>query len=215
MAKQINAKVFVDSEVLEAADLNQSLTDLGNVESSVPYDSGKQQVVDGSVDIGKAATPWGDLYLKNTGKIKMVDPITHTVVSTFDPAGGGLTWTKYTLGYATLSAAALVNSADLFTLAAGQIIHAVKIKHSAQFAGGAITEYYISVGLVGNTSKYAPEYAGHAAVADDTFDINLGLFGENNASGTAVKVTARSVGANLDTASQGSVDIWVLTSLAV
>lgn len=130
-------------------------------------------------------------------------------------SGGGLSWSKYTVTYSDLSAAALTNSISLFTLPAGGIIHAVKIKHSTAFAGTSITAYNVSVGITGTLAKYASAFNVLQAVANDTFQLSSGLFSENNVATTDVKVTATSVGANLSAATQGSVDIWVLTSTAI
>ena len=124
-------------------------------------------------------------------------------------------WLKFSKSYSDFSTAALTNSITLFTLPAGGIVHAVKIKHSTAFAGTSITGYNVSVGITGTLAKYATAFDVLQAVAADTFQISNGLFSESHTATTDVKVTATSVGANLSAATQGSVDVWVLTSTAI
>lgn len=124
-------------------------------------------------------------------------------------------WTKYTVVYSDLAAAALTNSITLFTLPAGGVIHGVKIKHSTAFSGGSISAYTVSVGIVGNTTKYAGTFDVFQATGASTYDLTQNFAGESHTATTAIKVEAVSVGANLDQAVAGSVDIWVLFSTAV
>lgn len=124
-------------------------------------------------------------------------------------------WTKYTVTYAQLAAAALTNNVTLLTLPVGGIIHAVKIKHSVAFTGGAISAYSVSLGIAGNTAKYASAFDIFQAVAADTFQLSQVLASESHTATTAILLSAISVGANLSAATAGSVDIWVLKSTAV
>lgn len=126
-----------------------------------------------------------------------------------------LKWTKYTVAYTALSTAATTNNITLFTLPAGGIIHGVKIKHSTSFTGGAISAYTLSVGITGTLAKYATAYDVFQATASNTFQLSNILGSEDHTSTTAIKVAATSTGANLNAATAGSADIWVLTSQAV
>jgi hypothetical protein len=124
-------------------------------------------------------------------------------------------WTKYTVGFAALAAAALTNSITLFNLQAGGVIQGVKIKHSTAFSGGAISAYTVEVGVAGDTARYAAPFDVFQAVSPTTYETTGGLGGESHTGATAILITATSVGANLNAAAAGSVDIWVLTSTAV
>ena len=124
-------------------------------------------------------------------------------------------WSKYTVPYTSLSTAATTNSITLFSLPAAGIIHGVKIKHSTAFSGGSISAYTVSVGISGTLAKYATAYNVFQAVANDTFQLSNTLGSENHASATNILITATSTGANLNAATAGSVDIWVLTSQAI
>jgi hypothetical protein len=123
-------------------------------------------------------------------------------------------WTKYTVGFAALAAAALTNSVTLFNLQAAGVIHGVKIKHSTAFSGGAISAYTVAIGVAGDETRYAPDFDVFQAVSPTVYDLTGGLGGESHTAPTAILITATSVGANLNAAAAGSVDVWVLTSTA-
>jgi hypothetical protein len=129
----------------------------------------------------------------------------------YEAFGGGATWTKFTLGQAALATAATTNTINLLAggeLAAGGVIQGVKIKHSTLFD---VAGYTIEVGITGNTNKYASAFDVTQAVSDTTLQLSQTFFTENHGSATDIKVTANA-SANLDTATTGSVDIWVLIS---
>jgi hypothetical protein len=108
--------------------------------------------------------------------------------------------------------AGTTNSIALFTLAAGVIIHAIKIKHSASFAGGSISAYTLSVGVSGWLTKYAGAFDVFQAPGGTAFQMTQDFDEENNSGTTSVVITATSTGANLNAATAGSVDVWALLS---
>lgn len=138
------------------------------------------------------------------------DPVNNAIRTTSD----GPTWVKYTFTYADFSTAATTNSLDLLSLPAGGIIQGVKIKHSAAFTGGAISAYTIQVGIVGTLNKYASAFNVFQAPGNTVQQLSTTAGTENGGAATAIKVTATSTGANLNAATAGSVDIWVLQSKA-
>ena len=121
-------------------------------------------------------------------------------------------WTKYTVTYSQLSAAALTNNIQLFSLPARGTIHAVVIKHSAAFTGGAIATYTLSVGIAGTLAKYASAFDVFQAPGNTVLQSSGGAFTENAGAATSVRVAAVSTGANLSAATAGSATIWVLSS---
>lgn len=127
---------------------------------------------------------------------------------------GSAGWVKVgsALGPSTFAAAALTNNVNLFTLAAGQVIQGIKIKHSVSFSGGAIASYTVSVGVSGNNAKYASAFDVFQAVAAGAYELSSNFGGEAGA--TQITATATSTGANLNAATAGSVDIWALLSVA-
>lgn len=122
-------------------------------------------------------------------------------------------WTKITKTYSDFSIAALTNSIEILSLPAKGVIHAVKLKHSTLFSGGTITTYTISIGIVGSLAKYITASNVKATVGDLVQYVSSTLGTEGNAAVTSIKATAISTLDNLDEATQGSVDIWILYSV--
>lgn len=126
------------------------------------------------------------------------------------------TWRKFTKTFADLAAASTTNSSTIITLPANSVIHTTTMKHSEQFSGGAISAYNLSIngGNLGGTLN------GFLAVNDDNFaslggfsDPDSHPFGGGGSQSLTLSLDATSVGANLDQATQGSVDIWLLLSV--
>lgn len=122
-------------------------------------------------------------------------------------------WIKYTATFTDLSAAATTNSIVLFSLPAKTMIHQVIIKHSVAFSGGAITAYTVAVGDAGNLNRYTVPFDVFQAVGDTTRSITQVNDLESFTNATNILLTAASIGANLDAATAGSVDIWVMATL--
>ncbi len=125
-------------------------------------------------------------------------------------------WTKYTVLYSALSFAGTSNDITLLTLPSKAVVHGVVIKHSVAFSGGSLTTYTLSVGIVGTLAKYIAAFDVFQAVANGTFGASgaaiPGTMPESLGATTAIRVAA--VGShNLSTATAGSADIWVQTSL--
>lgn len=130
---------------------------------------------------------------------------------------GVTTWTKYTFTHTDLSAANTVKNVTAFTLAAKQGILQIVAKSTIAFAGGSISAYSVSVGITSTSfNDYINAYDVHAAVSNTNFNMSYpgstynGLV--NFGGSTAVTIQAASTGANLDAATAGSVDIYVLTT---
>lgn len=126
------------------------------------------------------------------------------------------TWIKVGVGITAtaLAAAALTNSITLFSLIPGGVIHAVKIKHSTAFGGGLIAAYTVSVGIAGTLAKYAPAFDVFQAPGATVMENSFIGGSENQATAVNILLSAFSVGANLDQATAGVVDIWALLSKA-
>lgn len=78
-------------------------------------------------------------------------------------------WRKYTKTYTDLSVAAAANDIELFQLPAGGVIHAVKMKTSTAFGGGALATYKLSLGVTGALDQFIKDFDAHAAVGDTNF----------------------------------------------
>jgi len=125
-----------------------------------------------------------------------------------------MAWQSYTFTAAQLAAAALTNTVTLTALPAKTVVHAVVIKHSAAFGGGTIATYTVAVGITGNLAKYATAFDVFQAPGASKDQISSG--GADIESFTAsanLLLTATATGGNLNTATTGSVTVWVLTSV--
>lgn len=212
MAKSAIYTLFQLLQILESSTLNQVLEDVGYVGKLVPYDRATgNKIVDGSADVGEVPAPIGDLYITENRTIKIVrigSP--NTVIGEIGLTAAGGIYTKITKTYADFATAGLTNTIDLFTLPAKTRVTDTFIKHDTQFidgVGGAITSYLVGVGITGNLNKLSKDFDIFQAVASDTGAHYRygGIF--DMANPTALKITAQSLGANLNVATQGVVQI--------
>lgn len=121
-------------------------------------------------------------------------------------------WTKYTKTFSNLSDTDTANDIELFSLPAKGVIHEVVIKHTTAFSGGTISAYTISVGIVGNLTKYASAFDVFQATSNTVFQISTSNNMENFGAATSIRIAAVSTGDNLNNAAAGSVDVYVRTS---
>ena len=126
-------------------------------------------------------------------------------------------WKKMTaVEFDDIAVAALTTDVALFTLPAGGVIEAVKIKASTAFSGGAVSSLLASVGITGNLTKYSVPFDLMAAVSDTNFGLWNEFAGEtHDAAGTSIRFSVEAIGANLDQLTAGVVDIWVKYAVVV
>ncbi len=213
MAKSSTYKIFQNLEKLESTALNQVLLDLGLVDVAVPYDSATGNLItDGSFDIGRVANPFGDVYLEENRKIKLVRIGTPNTVIGEVSLTGGISWIQVTKSYTDFSAAATTNTIDLYTLPTKGVLHNIFMKHSAQFLGGGITAYTIGTGITGDLNRYTYDFDVYQTVGDKIFGQYVYGAIEDYGNATTIKITAKSVGANLNAATQGSAEFQIFLS---
>lgn len=131
------------------------------------------------------------------------------------PATGTPRWQKFTVAATAFTAAAGSEDIELFSLAAGGLIHNVKIKHSVAFSGGTSATFTLSVGIVGDLTKYSATFDVFQAVGATVFQISDVAGSENHGSATSIRLSAVVGGDTLDNVGTGTVEVWVLTSIAV
>ena len=102
-------------------------------------------------------------------------------------ATGTPRWRKFTVAESSFTAAATSEDIELFSLAAGELIHGVKIKHSTAFSGGTLSAFTLSIGISGLLDKYASAFDVFQAVADNTFQVTSVFNSENHGSATSVR----------------------------
>lgn len=121
------------------------------------------------------------------------------------------TWIKITKTFADFSAAALTNAITIYSLAAGGVIHAVMLNPRIVFSGGLIASYTISIGVSGTPAKFAVAtntFTGAPLPAISVLPAVQSLSGTTNILATAIATVG-----NLNAATQGTVDIWLLVSI--
>lgn len=145
---------------------------------------------------------------------------------------GTLYFRKVTKTFADFSSAGASFDIELFQLPAAGLLHAIKLRHTAAFTGGAISAYTLSIGITGTLNKYmeaqnvfaAPPTTGGGRIvwapffnylaASTLASLFAGAFGhENQLGATSIRLAAVSTGANLNVATAGSVDAWALYAI--
>jgi hypothetical protein len=163
-------------------------------------------------DLLTFSTALARLAVGTDGYLLTADSTASEGISWQAPSAGGLNWTKYTKTYSDLSTGATTNDIALCSLTAKGVILGIIVKHSTAFVGGAISAYAISIGIVGDLTKYAGVMDVFQAVADTTFWTIPAFGAEDFGSATSIRLAATSTGANLDAATAGSVDVYILWS---
>lgn len=120
-------------------------------------------------------------------------------------------WVKVTKTYADLSAAALTNDIEVFSLPAGWAVHTAFFKTSAAFTGGAIAAYTLSVGPTGSLLKYVAAFDALQAIGNTVAPVSVLTIPvvENWGAATSIRLSAISTVANLSAATAGSVDVYL------
>lgn len=138
---------------------------------------------------------------------------------------GGLAYVKFTLTYSDLSTAGLSQSINLqqnpipggavaitpavnFQIPQGGVLLGVRIHHTTAFSGGAITAMTVSVGKSGSNAFFASAFDVFQAVGDTTLQ-ETSLFKAGGINAVPVTATFTSIGANVNAATAGSVDIYL------
>jgi len=126
--------------------------------------------------------------------------------------GYALQWQKVgvALPFTTFQTAGLTINVNLFLLVPAGTIHAIKIKHSTNFTGGAIATCLLSVGIAGSVAKYASAFDVFQAASATAFQVSSTVGSESHTAAVQITCTMTSTVANLSALTQGTVDIWAL-----
>lgn len=161
-------------------------------------------------DAISGAVPGLLIHNSDSGKLNLYTTLWNEIQSTSFSGSIGV-WTKYTVSHAALQAAATSNHIELFNAPAKTLITGVLIKHSVAFAGVGITGYTLSVGVSSDLSKFSTPFDVFQAAGESAHQSSVVQKMTAFGSATSVRLSAISVGANLDQSSGGTVEIWVQT----
>jgi len=129
--------------------------------------------------------------------------------------GGVPYWVKVTKTYADFATAALTNNVEIYSLAAKQVLHQAITHHTVSFAGGAIATYTLSVGdLANSATRYSSAFnVKQAPGATVRSNGSIAVpYAEDFTAVHSVRAFATSTVANLNAATAGSVDFYLLVS---
>lgn len=126
-------------------------------------------------------------------------------------SGAPAVWLKVEKTFADFAAAATTNDIEIYELPAGARIETIIIKHSTAFAGGSLTSYTISAGIVGTLNKYASALDVFQAVAGNVFEDGDVRGMESFTAATSIRAAATG-SHDLDTATAGAVTFYLLVS---
>lgn len=118
-------------------------------------------------------------------------------------------WIKITKAYTDFATAGLTNTITLTTLAVKSVVNAIVMNPSVAFTGGLISAYTISVGM--STLVDLMPASSTFTTVGRPYSSNLiqaGTVGSTQ----IVTATATAITGLLNTATAGSVDIWLLIS---
>jgi hypothetical protein len=128
-------------------------------------------------------------------------------------------WVKVTKAYSDFSFAGSGNTINIYNAPAGTCVHAVKLKHSTSFTGGSLASYTIEVGVATSPGVLQTPFDVHQAVGATAYaftgETSMGSPAAlSHTASTQITATAACSGDTLNHATQGSVDIWLLLSVA-
>ncbi len=130
----------------------------------------------------------------------------------------GPVWVKVTKTHTDLNAAATNQTFDLYSLPAKGVLHAATIKNSVAFTGGGISNYTVRVEDAGTTPLTSGLNVNLSPSDTTGFDTSPPVasailprpydFGATY----MLKLRVQTTGADMDQATAGSLDVWLLLS---
>jgi hypothetical protein len=121
---------------------------------------------------------------------------------------------KITISHADLATGATTNTVAIYSLPANSTILSAWTKVTANFTGGSISAYTLSVGSsAANLLNTFSAFTGTPLSTSCAFNDGLGAYNtfvKSTSAATTINIYATSTGANLDAATAGSVDVFLL-----
>lgn len=119
-------------------------------------------------------------------------------------------WQKFSISHTLFTATMNQNIGPGPALPARSVVLATKIKHSAAFVGGSLATVTISIGDTGSIAKYHDPFDILQAPGDTVMSVEAKAGVESETSATGILANFISTGDNLNAATQGDVDFWIL-----
>lgn len=121
-------------------------------------------------------------------------------------------WRRYTVNRTYLNTNAVGLSTfdvPIFTLAGGESVEDVFIKHSIAFSGGGTASATVSVGKTGSVSAYASAFDIFSAASNTSFQRSESDTMENFATTTQAVANVTITGTTFENVTAGAFDVWV------
>lgn len=119
-------------------------------------------------------------------------------------------WRKVTVPYTTLQTAAITNNVAVMTLAAREVVHYALFRVTTAFSG--TTTLTLSLGITGSVAKYVTAQTALSTSVLNGVSLSTPVV-ESASATTNLNLDAIATVQNLSSLSQGSIDIFVLTSI--
>lgn len=110
----------------------------------------------------------------------------------------------------SFAASGLTEDIEILQLQPREYVAAVLIQPTEQWAAAGLASLTLSVGIVGNLTKYAGAYNVAVAPSGSAFQLASTVGMESVAAPTSIRLAATAVGANLSTLSAGEATVAVL-----
>lgn len=111
--------------------------------------------------------------------------------------------------FGDFSTAALEKNLEIFILPIGYELSRMTVRHEAAWAGAGITDVEVEVGVSGEFDRYTDPHNIFQAIGNKIFSHNVLNKLEDFVISTSVKANVRSIGANLDQLTDGTLDFYI------
>ncbi len=111
--------------------------------------------------------------------------------------------------FGDFSTASLERNIEIFVLPVGFELSKMTVKHENSWAGAGITAVEVEVGISGEFDRYVDPFNIFQAVGNKLFSPNELNKLEDFGVTTSVKANVRSIGANLDQLTAGTLDFYI------
>ncbi len=153
------------------------------------------------------------VFTRTQGGLYLWDGSTHNLFQTPAVLANVPQVQKLTTSYVPLGAAATSNAITLLTAPPKTMILDVIVKHTAEFGGGGINTYGVSLGTLSEPELFTTTFDVFQPTGDGVFqqsgEVSFPPGPLSFVDPTDIKIRATSTGANLDQATSGALEIYL------